>query len=105
MSNDDRFLEIHASICSALAQPVRLKIISCLLDGEKSVQQLVEETGSPQPTISRHLAKMRNVGVVRSRRGGQNVYYQLSSPTIADAYRLMHAFAVEYLQQHAALLN
>ncbi len=105
MSGEDRFYEIHAAICGALAQPVRLKIIACLLDGEKSVQQLVEGTGAPQPTVSRHLAKMRNVGVVKHRREGQNVYYWLASPRIAEAYRMMHAFAVEYLQQHAALLE
>ncbi|GAB4534888.1 MAG: hypothetical protein Fur0018_24920 [Anaerolineales bacterium] len=103
MNSDERFYVVHAGICSALAQPVRLQIIECLLDGEKSVQEMVERIGAPQPTVSRHLAKMRHVGVVTFRREGQKVYYRLSSPYVAQAYTLMHTFAVEFLQQGAAL--
>ncbi len=102
---DDRLYELHAAICSTLAHPTRLKLIDCLQDGPKSVTALVAEIGAPQPTVSRHLAKMRRLGVVRTERRGQSVYYRLSSPKIPQAYQLMHTFAREWLASQSVLVQ
>jgi len=102
---DDRLYELHAAICSTLAHPTRLKLIDCLQDGAKSVTELVAEIRAPQPTVSRHLAKMRRLGVVSTERRGQCVYYHLSSPKISQAYQLMYTFAQEWLAGQSVLMQ
>jgi ArsR family transcriptional regulator len=95
--------ELHARICSSLANSRRLMILSSLRTGEKSVSELVEDVGAPQATISRHLALMRAQGVVSDRRDGQNVYYQITNPKIISAFDLMHEVTLEYLEDQASL--
>lgn len=95
--------ELHARVCSTLANPRRLMIISTLRNGEKAVNEIAKEVGVPQATISRHLAMMRNQGVVSRRRDGQNVYYQITNSKITTAYEIMHEFTLEHLKGHATL--
>jgi DNA-binding transcriptional ArsR family regulator len=78
-------------------------IIDSLREGEKAVNEIAEAIGVPQATISRHLALMRNQGVVSNRRDGQNVYYQINNQKIIKAYELMHEVTLEYLDSRAAL--
>ena len=94
---------IHAEICQALTHPVRLEIIDHLRSGEKTVGSLVEDMGMPQSTISRHLRLMRQKGVVRTRREGANVYYQLSNEKIVRAYDLIHQFVLEHYNEQLTL--
>ena len=101
--NSDELYELHARICQTLANPTRLKLIDCFRSGEKRVMDLSEELDIPQATVSRHLAVMRQMGVVQARRKAQSVYYKLSSAKITTAYDTMHQFAIEYLERNAKL--
>jgi ArsR family transcriptional regulator len=103
--NDDQLYELHSKIFQILANPARLKLIDCFRDGEKRVVDLSDELGISHATTSRHLAVMRQLGVVIARRDGQSVYYSLSSPKITTAYDTMHNFAIEYLEKSAKLLK
>lgn len=83
------------TLLKQLAHPVRLSILCNLLHGgELSVTQLVEAErgGASQSHISQFLAKMRVDGLVKCRKQGQTVYYQLKSPQahalIETLYRL-----------------
>ena len=103
--SEQQYYEVHARICKTLAHPSRLMLINALRDGEKNVNELAQELGIPQGTISRHLNYMRQWGVVLARREGQNVYYRLGSPKIITAYRIMHEFAMEYLEGRVELMR
>jgi ArsR family transcriptional regulator, virulence genes transcriptional regulator len=81
---------MKAELCKTFADPTRLMIISELLTGEKVVGNLVETLGLPQPLVSRHLAVLRERGIVVSRREGASVYYRLSDPKIVEACDLVH---------------
>ena len=61
----------------ALADPTRQRILLLLQDRERCVGELVEEFNVSQPAISRHLAVLKNAGLVADRRQGQLVYYSL----------------------------
>ena len=74
------------------AQPQRLMIISCLLDGEKSVGAIDAATGVGQPALSQQLAELRHAGLLTSRRAARQVYYRL-----ADASVEARARAIETL--------
>lgn len=67
-----------------LGEPMRLRILSCLRDGEKCVQDLVKETGAGQANISKHLSLMMTNGVVNRRKEGLHVYYFIEDESIFD---------------------
>jgi DNA-binding transcriptional ArsR family regulator len=66
-----------AEIFKVLSEPMRLKILECLRDGEKNVTELIQLTGSQQANVSKHLGIMRRAGVVVTRRKGLNVFYSI----------------------------
>ncbi len=66
----------------AFGDPTRLRIIMLLASKEMTVNEVVKEIGLSQPTISRHLAVLREADVVVSRRNGQQVIYSLNKDSI-----------------------
>ena len=64
----------------AIANERRLHVLCILLEGKKNVGELQEITGISQSNLSQHLAKMRALGVLTSKREGKQVYYDLSHP-------------------------
>ena len=63
-------------IFKALADPTRLRILNCLLEAPGCVCELEPSLELPQPLISRHLAYLRNAGLVRDQRQGTRVNYR-----------------------------
>jgi ArsR family transcriptional regulator len=76
-------LEESVELFKAFADPVRLRLLSLILDGEVCVCHLHEALGLPQPTVSRHLAYLRMRGLMVGRKEGQWVYYRLAKPASA----------------------
>ncbi len=66
-----------ADIFDVLAEPTRRDILRRLLDGEASVGDLVEALGLTQPTVSKHLAQLRDAELVTVREDGRNRIYAL----------------------------
>lgn len=66
----------------ALGEPVRLALLDALRDGERTVGDLVEETGQQQANVSRHLGVLHAVGLVARRREGTFVYYSAADPDV-----------------------
>jgi len=71
--------EKASELLRVLSNQKRLLILCKLGEGERSVQQLQDETGLGQSTVSQQLAKLRGERLVRARREAQSVYYSLSS--------------------------
>jgi len=61
-----------------LAEPARLQILSVLRGGERSVTELVRETGLGQANVSKHLRLLHAHGFVARRKAGVSVYYSLA---------------------------
>ncbi len=72
----------------ALGDETRLRILSLLLEGELCVCDLMSVLELPQSTVSRHLANLRNAGLVEDRRRGVWMFYRLASPSSALAQDL-----------------
>ena len=68
-----------ARFFSALGDETRLALLAQLRDGGKTVGVLVEALGCPQPKVSRHLKVLKEVGLVRDRREGRHVTYELAT--------------------------
>ena len=83
----------YAAIGRALADPKRLCVLESLAIGELSVSDLSNRVGCQVPNMSQHLAVLRNVGLVTSRRDGTTILYRLADPRVLEAYRLIQDIA------------
>jgi DNA-binding transcriptional ArsR family regulator len=78
----DELLELLAERFKVLAEPVRLRLLNALRDGERTVTALVDATGAGQANVSRHLAMLHQHGMVARRKEGLHVYYRIADPAI-----------------------
>lgn len=97
MELETKIFEMHAALCHTLANPVRLRILNALMDGQKSVNQLVELIGAPQANISQHLAILRERNVVTTRRNGVSIYYSIANPKMIKACNLIREVLFEQM--------
>lgn len=80
---DSDIFELRTRVTKALAHPLRLKIIDQLdIDQERCVCELVDALGYDQPLVSKHLAVLKNAGLVTFRQEGTSVYYKLRTPCV-----------------------
>lgn len=77
MSPQRSLLQEQAKIFKALGHPSRLLMVDTLQNGEKCVCDLQAVVGDDMSTVSRHLAVLREAGVVSSRKEGTTIYYRL----------------------------
>jgi ArsR family transcriptional regulator len=71
-----------AEFFKALAHPIRIRILDCLRDGEKSVNELSQLLRIEPANVSQQLAIMRMRNIVIGRKSGSNVYYSVSDTTL-----------------------
>ena len=93
----DQALDLLAARFRALADPTRLRILNTLMQGERSVGELVESTGFEQPSVSRHLIVLRREGIVVRRAEGNRAYYRIGDPTVIQLFGLVCGGLVERL--------
>lgn len=79
-------LEKASSLLKAMSNEHRLLILCKLVAGEKSVRELEHLVGLRQTTLSQHLARLRYVGLVTTRRSAQNIFYSLAD---SQSHRLL----------------
>ncbi|MEO8835418.1 MAG: metalloregulator ArsR/SmtB family transcription factor [Caldimonas sp.] len=87
---DDGMGEVFASVANyflVLAEPARLRILHSVCQQERTVSQIVAETGLTQSNASRHLNMMFRAGALRRRREGAQVYYGVADETLTDVCR------------------
>ena len=74
--------EEAAQLLTAMANPKRLLILCNLLEQERSVTELSRIVGLEQSPLSQHLSKLRALGLVKTRRDGQTIFYRLASEPV-----------------------
>lgn len=79
-------------IFDVLSDPTRRDLLARLLDGERSVGALVEETGLTQPTVSKHLKVLRDQGLVAVREEAQHRFYRVDPAPLAEVNEWLGAF-------------
>ena len=69
--------ELIARRFRAIGDPMRVRLLDRLRDGEASVNQLADQLGSSQQNVSKHLGLLADAGVLARRREGTRVYYRI----------------------------
>jgi ArsR family transcriptional regulator len=94
---DKELYRLKARLCKTFADPTRLMIIQELRSGEKNVGQIQLALDLLQPVASRHLALLRERGVVKARRQGTNIIYSIADPKIIAACDMVHSILLNQM--------
>jgi ArsR family transcriptional regulator len=92
--------ELIAGRFRVLSEPMRLRLLHALGDGELSVSELVEATGAGQANVSKHLGILLDSGLVARRKEGLNVFYRVADPSVFDMCEAVCSSLGERLTAH-----
>jgi DNA-binding transcriptional ArsR family regulator len=101
----DSMRQFKAGIFQALAHPTRVAIMENLTYGELSVGQLCEKTGAEQANVSQHLAVLRNKHLVETRKDGNQIFYRLRDPLLADVFKALREFFLAHINDAMRILR
>jgi ArsR family transcriptional regulator len=87
----------------ALGDNTRLRLLNLMGEQEVCVCYFVEMLGGPQPKISRHLAYLRNAGIVSARREGKWMHYRIVMPPHVGATQILRQ-TLDWLREDKAML-
>jgi DNA-binding transcriptional ArsR family regulator len=77
---------------NAIAELGRRQILEALADGERTVGEIVEAVGLSQPQVSKHLAVLREVGLVSVREDGRRRWYRVEGAALKPIHDWLRAF-------------
>src|SRR3954452_21600899 len=97
--------EVKANLFRVLGHPARVRILELLRDGERSVGSLQAELGLDSGGTSQHLAALRRIGVVESRREGTSVYYRAHDPAVFGLLEAGRAIVARQLEEQQSVLR
>jgi ArsR family transcriptional regulator len=97
--------QLHADICSALADPSRIVILYLLDSQPTTVNELASQAGISQPAASRHLKVLRERGLVRPERQGASITYHLTDRRLIEALDTLRLVLRDSLRHRANLLQ
>ncbi|MFO7590143.1 MAG: metalloregulator ArsR/SmtB family transcription factor, partial [Acidimicrobiia bacterium] len=99
----DALFDAFAEVAKALASGRRAEIVDLLAQGERSVDDIAGELGQSVANTSHHLRVLARAGLVRTRRDGTRIFYELASDQVAGLWTAMrdvaagHVAAIERL--------
>jgi DNA-binding transcriptional ArsR family regulator len=79
--------KVFASVAqyfNVLSDPSRLRIMYTICSGEKSVSEVIEQCGSSQANVSRHLSVLHKAGILLRRKEGTTVFYSIADNTTVE---------------------
>ena len=82
--------ERAAELLKAMSHPQRLRVLCLLVEGERSVGEINREIELSQSALSQHLAKLREEGLVTTRKEAQTVFYSLTTGPALEVIRTLH---------------
>ena len=103
--NDQELYKRKAQIIKAMAHPSRLAMMDAMAEGEKCVCELQVIVGSDMSTVSRHLAVLKNAGIVSDRKDGLQVFYSLRAPCILNFFGCVDEIMREDAKETLALVK
>ena len=86
-SEVDEVLQSVAAYFGLLAEPSRLKVMHTICERERSVGEIVADTGLTQSNVSRQLRHLHARGVLARRKDGSQVFYRVADDTLIELCR------------------
>lgn len=101
----DPLLDLIAARFRLLSEPLRLKLLAVLANGERSVGELATLTGAGQPNVSKHLAILAQGGLVQRRKLGTTTLYAIADATTFSLCDAVCAGLQSHFAQQARALG
>jgi ArsR family transcriptional regulator len=95
----------RAEVAKALAHPSRLLMLDALQDGQRCVCELTELVGADQSTVSKHLAVLKQAGLVDDRKDGVMTFYRLKVRCLAGFWQCIESVLKENLKTQQAAIG
>ena len=100
----DEALELVATRFRVLGEPVRLKLLQLVCEGEMSVTELVEASDAGQANVSKHLGILLGAGLVARRKEGLNVFYRIADESVVELCEIVcRSLGVRFAAQHKVI--
>jgi DNA-binding transcriptional ArsR family regulator len=96
---------LKSEVLKALAHPTRLMIVEMLAKGERCVCEINESFDADHSTISKHLAILKQAGLLCDRKDGLKVYYRLECPCIIDFIKCITGVIQSRAKKDLAAIN
>ena len=87
LDKPDHVFDKAAELFRVMSAPMRLKIISCLCEGEQNVSYLLSKIDTTQPNMSQHLNTLYKAGVLAKQRDGVQIRYRIANEQIVTLCR------------------
>ena len=97
--------QLHAEICSAMADPRRILLLYAISEEPRNVSDLAEFVNISQPAASRHLKILRDRGLVSAVRQGASVEYHLTDTRLIEALNTLRDVLRDRLTYRASLVE
>ena len=97
--------QLHAEICSAMADPRRILLLYAISEEPRNVSDLADYVGISQPAASRHLKILRERGLVNAIRQGASVEYHLTDNRLIEALNTLRDVLRDRLTYRASLVE
>jgi DNA-binding transcriptional ArsR family regulator len=97
--------QARARIAKALSHPSRLLMLDALAEGEMCVCDLTKLVGADQSTVSKHLAVLKQAGIVEDRKEGTMTFYSLKIRCLRSFWECVESVLRENLKQQRAALR
>jgi DNA-binding transcriptional ArsR family regulator len=101
----DPLIELIAGRFAVLAEPMRLKLLAHLRDGDATVGELQGALGASQQNVSKHLGILRAAGMVERTKMGTQVRYAISDPSVFELCEQVCGGMRRQLEQLEAILG
>ena len=102
---EENIVKMKADILKALAHPTRVKILENLREGERCVCEIIDDLGIEQSNISQHLAVLKKLDIVTSRKDGLRVNYQVKHHQVFKLLDLLGSILLSQAEDTISLLK
>jgi len=98
-------LEMVAARFRAMGEPLRLRILQQLEQGERTVSALTASIGSTQPNVSKHLRILQDSGLVKRRQEGNSAFFSIADETVFELCEMICSRLRDRLEAQVGALN
>lgn len=101
----DKAYSILATMIKAMANPHRLEIVDLLEQGEKTVEEIANETSMSIANTSQHLQVMKSANLVEIRREGNFIHYKLAHSAIYKSWQMLRELGLNHIAEMEKLVK
>ncbi len=100
-----RVTQKKAEILKALAHPTRINILESLREGERCVCEIIDEVKVEQSNVSQHLAVLKKLNIVSSRKDGLKVIYRVKHNEVFNILSMLDGLISNQVEETITLLS